>query len=355
MVVAATLTVSTPRAAHAGRDGIHRIGANMTHGRRPRIALLAAPETSASVLYGLYDVLLVRRPDVAGHDRRRARRRPARRLDRRGDRRAVPLLRQHPRRAARRASPTSTTVDAVVVCDMYTPIDTPPRGRFAVEIDVAAADARSRGALVGYRVHRLAAPRRGRPARRPVLRRPLGVPGPVRVRLPEDPVRARTRSWTSRARRDGLITAGGVTVVAGPRPPPDRAVLRPGACVADRQGLPPRGHEDGQLPFSAMTRRARTDDAVIRDCLAWIADNYATAEPRDRDDRALRPDQPDVRASLPGGDRPSADRLRPRRCASRSARLLLETGTRRRRRRRLRGGLRGPDASSAGCSSGPRA
>jgi len=26
--------------------------------KRPRIALLAAPETSASVLYGLYDVLL---------------------------------------------------------------------------------------------------------------------------------------------------------------------------------------------------------------------------------------------------------------------------------------------------------
>jgi len=30
----------------------------MTPIHRPRVALLAAPETSASVLYGLYDVLL---------------------------------------------------------------------------------------------------------------------------------------------------------------------------------------------------------------------------------------------------------------------------------------------------------
>src|SRR6476661_373789 len=41
----------------AGRVGNDRRGANMT-AKRPRIALLAAPETSASVLYGLYDVLL---------------------------------------------------------------------------------------------------------------------------------------------------------------------------------------------------------------------------------------------------------------------------------------------------------
>ena len=30
----------------------------MREARRPRIALVAVPETSASVLYGLYDVLL---------------------------------------------------------------------------------------------------------------------------------------------------------------------------------------------------------------------------------------------------------------------------------------------------------
>src|SRR6476659_9592940 len=43
---------------HAGSAEFARGGAKVTTGRRTRIALLAAPETSASVLYGLYDVLL---------------------------------------------------------------------------------------------------------------------------------------------------------------------------------------------------------------------------------------------------------------------------------------------------------
>src|SRR5664279_1287006 len=56
MSVSSVSPVSTA-AYHSGRDVFHRIGAKMTVARRPRIALLAAPETSASVLYGLYDVL----------------------------------------------------------------------------------------------------------------------------------------------------------------------------------------------------------------------------------------------------------------------------------------------------------
>ena len=39
------------------------------------------------------------------------------------------------------------------------------------------------------------------------------------------------------------------------------------------------GHEDGQLPFAAMTWRVRADDRVIRECLAWIAGSYATPSP----------------------------------------------------------------------------
>ena len=46
-------------------------GANVTSAdRRTRVALLAAPETSASVLYGLYDVLLSVGCGLPGHDRR---------------------------------------------------------------------------------------------------------------------------------------------------------------------------------------------------------------------------------------------------------------------------------------------
>ncbi|MDH3669199.1 MAG: helix-turn-helix domain-containing protein, partial [Paracoccaceae bacterium] len=39
------------------------------------------------------------------------------------------------------------------------------------------------------------------------------------------------------------------------------------------------GHEDGQLPFSAMTRAVGTSDAVIAECQSWIAKNYTVENP----------------------------------------------------------------------------
>jgi transcriptional regulator GlxA family with amidase domain len=79
--------------------------------------------------------------------------------------------------------------------------------------------------------------------------------------------------------REGLITAGGVTAWQ------DLALHLIGRfCGPEHAARTAKvyllaGHEDGQLPFSAMARRVRTGDAVIRDCLAWIGDNYATSNP----------------------------------------------------------------------------
>ena len=39
------------------------------------------------------------------------------------------------------------------------------------------------------------------------------------------------------------------------------------------------GHEDGQLPFAAMTRLLLVEDPVIRRCLAWIDDHIETPNP----------------------------------------------------------------------------
>lgn len=39
------------------------------------------------------------------------------------------------------------------------------------------------------------------------------------------------------------------------------------------------GHEDGQRPFAAMTRRRQTRDAVIGESQAWIAQNYGRTNP----------------------------------------------------------------------------
>ena len=112
-------------------------------------------------------------------------------------------------------------------------------------------------------------------------------------------------------RGDGVITAGGVTVWQ------DLALhLIARFCGPEHAARTAKvyllaGHEDGQLPFSAMTRRARTgrcrDPAMPRLDRRQLRD----PEPGHRDGRAVGPDQQDVRPSLPGGDRPPTDRLRP--------------------------------------------
>ena len=118
----------------------------MTSDHRPRIALFAAPETSASVLYGLYDILLsvgAMWPDMTVAEP--------------GDALLDVVI------VATTAEPfrcfgniviephetldDASDVDAIVICDMYTPIDTAPRGRFLAEADWVRR-MHARGALV---------------------------------------------------------------------------------------------------------------------------------------------------------------------------------------------------------------
>jgi len=101
---------------------------------RPRIALLAAPETSASVLYGLYDVLLSvgpMWPDMLAAET------AENLLDV-----SIVAVSKEPFRCfgnilvePHAALAEIHDVDAVIVCDMYTPIDTAPRGRFRTEVE----------------------------------------------------------------------------------------------------------------------------------------------------------------------------------------------------------------------------
>ena len=41
-------------------------------------------------------------------------------------------------------------------------------------------------------------------------------------------------------------------------------------------------HQEGQLPYAAMSRRIQHSDTVIRDCQIWAADNYMMSEPVSR-------------------------------------------------------------------------
>ncbi len=254
----------------------HRIGANMTGTPRPRIALLAAPETSASVLYGLYDVLLSvgpTWPDMTAAEP--------------GDAMVeVPILAAttEPFRCfgnilvePHAAVGDVDDVDAVIVCDMYTRIDTPPRGRFAVET-AWLRRMHERGTLLasvctGSLLLAESGLLDGRSCAGHWAYRELFLSAYPRIRFVPGAI------LDLSSEREGLITAGGATAWQ------DLALhLIARFCGPEHAARTAKvyllaGHEDGQLPFSAMTRRVRTGDAVIGDCLAWIADHYAIANP----------------------------------------------------------------------------
>jgi transcriptional regulator GlxA family with amidase domain len=243
---------------------------------RPSIALLAAPETSPSVLYGLYDVLLsvgavyadmtTGQPDECLLDVKivAAGSKPFRCF-------GNVLVEPH-------ASVDDIgKTDVAIVCDTYTPIDTPPRGRYQREIDwlkrmhaggailasvcsgsLMLAEA---GLLDGFECacH-------------------WGYRDLFREHYPN--VRFRNASILSFAGKDArIITAAAVTSWQ------DLAVyLIARLCGAQHAIRTAKvyllsGHRDGQLPYAVMPRRVQKSDAVIGSCQAWIAQNYVCANP----------------------------------------------------------------------------
>jgi transcriptional regulator GlxA family with amidase domain len=248
----------------------------MTDARRPRIALLAAPESSASVLYGLYDILSTvgpMWPDMTAAQP--------------GDAlldvvivgtTAEPfrcfggiLVEPHA------ALDDAGDVDAIVVCDMYTPIDTAPRGRFTVE-SAWVRQMHNRGALVatvctGSFLLAEAGLLDGRSCAGHWAYADLFDSAYPRIRFLPGAI------LDLSSEPSGLITAGGVTswqdlalhLIARYCGPEDATRTAMVYLLG--------GHEDGQLPFSAMSRLVRVEDAVIRDCLAWIDDHYGSPSP----------------------------------------------------------------------------
>ena len=217
----------------------------MTSPRRPRIALLVAPETSASVLYGLYDVLLSvgpMWPDMTAADpvTRCSRSRSSRR-------RSEPfrcfgniLVEPHA------AIADVDDVDAVIVCDMYTPIDTPPRGRFAAET-AWLRRMHERGALLatvctGSLLLAESGLLDGRSCAGHWAYRDLFLSAYPRIRFVPGAI------LDLSSEREGLITAGGVTAWQ------DLALhLIARFCGPEHASRTAKvyllaGHEDGQLP-----------------------------------------------------------------------------------------------------------
>lgn len=244
--------------------------------KKPRVALLAAPKTTPSVLFGLYDVLLsvgAVYPDMT--------------VGEPGDARldvmivsasAVPfrcfgniLVEPHA------ALPQVERVDVAVVCDMYTPINKPPSGLYPREIawlkSVHAAGALIASVCSGSLILAEAGLLDDQPCAAH-----WGYADLFRTHYPK--VRLRPESILNlESESRGIITAGGVTswqdlalhIIA-------RLCGRDEAMRAAKIYLL-SGHDDGQLPFAAMSRCIQKRDAAIADCQTWIAGNYTTAKP----------------------------------------------------------------------------
>lgn len=247
----------------------------MNRREKPRIALLAAPESSPLVLYGLYDVLsavgVFYLDMVAGEP---------------GD----ALL--DVRIAAASAEPFRLfgnvlvepvaldgvgDVDVVIVCDMYTPVDTPLTGRYTTEI-AWLKRMHEAGALItsvcsGTLVLAEAGLLDGKSCSAHWAYEDLFRRHYPKVKLVVESI----LNFDNEAR--GIITAAGVTAWQ------DLALHLIARLCGREHALRTAkiylltSHPEGQLPYTALSRRIQEDDAVIAECQNWIADNYDTPNP----------------------------------------------------------------------------
>jgi len=246
---------------------------------KPSIVLLAAPDTSASVLYGLYDVLFsvgAVYPDMAtgvpGQERLNvlivsADGKPFRCI---GD---IPV-------EPHAAIDAVERVDAVVVCDMYLSIYETPGGRHPREVAwlkrMHAAGALLTSVCSGALLLAETGLLDGRAATAHWAYRDTFQRHYPKVALSNKSI------LCLEAEAERIVTAGGVSAWH------DLAIYLIARFCGYKHAIETAkvfligGHAEGQSPYSVMTRPMETADRPITDCQVWIADNYAAAKPVER-------------------------------------------------------------------------
>lgn len=243
---------------------------------RPLVCLLASAETSPSVLYGLYDVLSTAgamygelTSGKTGHEV----------LDVR-----IVAATAEPFRCfggimvePHVAIDALDEADFIIVCDMYTPIDTPPRGIYDREIDwlkrMYAKGATLASVCSASLVLAEAGLLDGKAASGHWAYRELFREHYPKVNLHLGAI------LTFADDGDRIVTAGGVTswhelalYTIARLSGPEHAIE-----TAKIHILP--GHSEGQLPYAVFTHGVHHSDALIGDCQAWISENYSCANP----------------------------------------------------------------------------
>jgi transcriptional regulator GlxA family with amidase domain len=167
--------------------------------------------------------------------------------------------------------------DAAIVCDMYTPIDTPPHGRYGREIDwlkrMYAKGAILGSVCSGSLVLAEAGLLDGEETSGHWAYRQLFREQYPKVKFRMDSI------LHLGGEQDRIVTAGGATswqdlalyLIARFCGVHDAIRTAKIHLLAD--------HSDGQLPFAVIAPRVQHTDAVIGACQSWIAENYACENP----------------------------------------------------------------------------
>lgn len=249
-------------------------------GRRPVILLLASPETSALILYGLYDVLTTVGcvfPELVKGTPERAL------LDVRivsADGRPFSCVGDIPVRPhcaiADFAAPGAIP-DAIVVCDMYVATTAVPTGRYPRECawlrEMHAAGAFLTSVCSGSLVLADAGVLEGREATAHWAYSDMFRRYFPRVTFRESAV------LCLKDQDAGIVTAGGVSAWH------DLAFYLIARFCGYSHAIQTAKvflltiHTDGQSPYAVMTRSVDAKDAVIAACQAWIAQNYEIDSP----------------------------------------------------------------------------
>ena len=244
--------------------------------RKPRVALFAAPESSPAIVFGLYDVL-----SSVG----------AVYLDLTTGEPGEPLLdlsivatQAEPFRCfgnvliePAAAIDDADDYDVIIVCDLYTPITTAPRGRYAREA-TWIRKMHARGSLIasvctGSLLVAEAGLLEGRTCAGHWAYADLfgseypGVTFDVAAIL------------VLGTETDGVITAAGVTAWQDLALHLIARLCGPEHAIRTAKVHLLTGHQDGQLPYAAMVRRTDSSDAAIVRAQEWISANYATDNP----------------------------------------------------------------------------
>lgn len=243
---------------------------------KPQICLLASTQTTPGVLYGLYDVLstvgaafsdmVTGVPDdeildiqiVAKSDQ------PFR---------CVGNITVEPHLSIDYIKQT----DAIIVCDMYTPINTPPKGTYKAEVawlkQMYAKNALLTSVCSGSAVLAETGLLNGHEISGHWAYRHMFAEHYPEVSWREDAI------INLSAEHKRLITTGGATSWQ------DLAIylierycgLQHAIYTAKVHLL--STHTDGQLPFAAMTQQYQTSDAIISNSQSWIAENLSSPNP----------------------------------------------------------------------------